>query len=233
MVTAVWWSSPVGRLRRCWDRWSPDSPAISGSSDTRRSYPSTRLDRQPAGPAQVTENPRRGRLRVQEGQNVQDDLDRCGSGSAGGRLARPYERDPGRAWLTAHPGAQIVCRDRAGTYSKVIAQAVPGAVEVARPMAPSTEPGCRGRANLPPEPLLPAQERQRHTRFRPRRGVRARRPDEHRTGPARHRSTRADSCSDRRGVDDQRSRERSLDGPRDGASLREDGLHCSRPDVMG
>jgi transposase len=35
------------------------------------------------------------------------------------------------AWLAMHPGAEIVCRDRAGTYSKAIRQAAPQAREVA------------------------------------------------------------------------------------------------------
>ncbi|WP_406410361.1 ISL3 family transposase [Streptomyces sp. NBC_01614] len=36
-----------------------------------------------------------------------------------------------RAWLAAHPGAEIVCRDRANAYSKAIRQAAPDALEVA------------------------------------------------------------------------------------------------------
>ncbi|MCC9312475.1 ISL3 family transposase [Kitasatospora sp. RB6PN24] len=35
------------------------------------------------------------------------------------------------AWLTAHPGAEIICRDRASAYTKAVKQAAPGALEVA------------------------------------------------------------------------------------------------------
>lgn len=35
------------------------------------------------------------------------------------------------AWLTAHPGAEIVCRDRASTYTKAIKEAAPDAMEIA------------------------------------------------------------------------------------------------------
>ncbi|MBX7558573.1 transposase, partial [Streptomyces sp. tea 10] len=34
-------------------------------------------------------------------------------------------------WLTQHPGAEIICRDRASAYSKAIRQAAPHALEVA------------------------------------------------------------------------------------------------------
>jgi transposase len=35
------------------------------------------------------------------------------------------------AWLTAHPGAEIICRDRASAYTKAIKEAVPAAMEIA------------------------------------------------------------------------------------------------------
>ncbi|MFE0460400.1 ISL3 family transposase [Kitasatospora sp. NPDC058965] len=35
------------------------------------------------------------------------------------------------AWLTAHPGAEIICRDRASAYTKAVKQAAPDALEVA------------------------------------------------------------------------------------------------------
>ncbi|MGW2426145.1 ISL3 family transposase [Streptomyces sp. NPDC001709] len=35
------------------------------------------------------------------------------------------------AWLTAHPGAEIVCRDRASTYTKAIKEAAPDTMEIA------------------------------------------------------------------------------------------------------
>ncbi|MEU9015167.1 transposase [Streptomyces sp. NPDC048479] len=34
-------------------------------------------------------------------------------------------------WLTAHPGAEIICRDRASAYTKAVKDAVPDALEIA------------------------------------------------------------------------------------------------------
>ncbi|MGX1676492.1 ISL3 family transposase [Streptomyces sp. NPDC055400] len=41
------------------------------------------------------------------------------------------ECDTFSAWLTAHPGAEIICRDRATAYSKAIKEAAPDVLEVA------------------------------------------------------------------------------------------------------
>ncbi|WNE95436.1 transposase [Streptomyces luomodiensis] len=35
------------------------------------------------------------------------------------------------AWLTEHPGAEIICRDRASAYTKAVREAAPSAPEVA------------------------------------------------------------------------------------------------------
>uniref|UniRef100_A0AAU1U5Y6 Transposase n=1 Tax=Streptomyces sp. NBC_00119 TaxID=2975659 RepID=A0AAU1U5Y6_9ACTN len=35
------------------------------------------------------------------------------------------------AWLTEHPGAEIICRDRATAYTKAVKEAAPNALEVA------------------------------------------------------------------------------------------------------
>ncbi|MFC9602423.1 ISL3 family transposase [Streptomyces niveus] len=41
------------------------------------------------------------------------------------------EADTFAAWLTAHPGAEIICRDRATAYTKAIKEAAPDVLEVA------------------------------------------------------------------------------------------------------
>ena len=89
-LTALW-RPDCGGTRR-----PPGSAAVPGTDGTRRAYPSARPDRQPAEPGQGAADPGGGRLRVQEGHDVWDDLGRCAGRSTGGRLAGPYERNPGR-----------------------------------------------------------------------------------------------------------------------------------------
>ncbi|WP_413105633.1 transposase family protein [Streptomyces sp. Inha503] len=59
------------------------------------------------------------------------------------------------AWLAGHPGAEIICRDRATAYTTAVKEAAPDALEVA-PLAFASEPVRRGGEDLPPAPQLPA-----------------------------------------------------------------------------
>lgn len=49
---------------------------------------------------------------------------------SGSTCYRPHRRHPA-AWLRAHPGVEVVCRDGSVTYAEAIRRALPDAVQVA------------------------------------------------------------------------------------------------------
>lgn len=55
------------------------------------------------------------------------------------------------AWLIAHPGAEIVCRDRDSGYSRAVREAAPDAIEVADRFHFAAEPVGRGGEDLSPD----------------------------------------------------------------------------------
>ncbi|WP_425428646.1 transposase [Streptomyces yerevanensis] len=121
------------------------------------------------------------------------------------------DAEPLTAWLRAHPGIEVVCRDGSQTYRNAITAGAPDAVQVSdrfHPVAGARPQGLRGGRGPPP---LPARTRHRHTGD-PRTGRAERRP----RAPPPHRGARTAGTGD--GAT--RHRPPSRAGPQRGATLR-------------
>ncbi|MCC0100620.1 transposase [Streptomyces flavotricini] len=78
---------------------------------------------------------------------------------------KPFDVLPDRrsetllAWLEAHPGAEVICRDRATGYTRAIKQAAHRGDRSGRPVASAAESVRCGGEDMSPAPRLPAETR--------------------------------------------------------------------------